>query len=336
MFSRLTRTRQSKKEAQTILQLGDIYKALVAGETAIFSQLQMQQIIEFCFTNYRRNLLHLAVWHNQVEVLEILCKNDYTKRALIDAKDYNGDTPLHLAVYAKNFEAYKKLLQFGANTHITNNRKDRALDIIDDSPECTTFLKKINDNLSHSIPKDKAAEIQKRINKYPKISFKVTKVPEECEVNDDEDDCRQSDVDEPSNGFDDYMVVLARQTSSSRVGLIPTMSRQGSLTASRKSLRSNSSLLPNSIYEKYMNQESNKLLTSTRSLTKNLLDPNDLSSARKLNKQKSSDFDESQSQSQSDILINQFSGTSNIFELNSAKSKSSSSKDSTENNIFEV
>jgi len=51
MFSRLTRTRQSKKEAQTILQLGDIYKALVAGETAIFSQLQMQQIIEFCFTN---------------------------------------------------------------------------------------------------------------------------------------------------------------------------------------------------------------------------------------------------------------------------------------------
>jgi len=60
------------------------------------------------------------------------------------------------------------------------------------------------------------------------------------------------------------------------------MSRQGSLTASRKSLRSNSSLLPNSIYEKYMNQESNKLLTSTRSLTKNLLDPNDLSSARKV------------------------------------------------------
>lgn len=89
------------------------------------------------------------------------------------------------------------------------------MDLIDDGPECTNFLKKINDNLSHSIPKDKVSEIQKRINKYPKISFKVTKVPEECEVNEDEDDCRQSDVDEPSNGLDDYMVVLARQSSSS-------------------------------------------------------------------------------------------------------------------------
>jgi len=58
MFSRFTGTRQTKKEAQTILQLGDVYKALVAGEATFFSKMQMQQIIEYCFTNVKFMLVH--------------------------------------------------------------------------------------------------------------------------------------------------------------------------------------------------------------------------------------------------------------------------------------
>lgn len=320
----------------------DVYNALMKGDVSFFSQFQLQEITDFRFTNHGRNLLHLAAWYDRSAVIETICKNQHLKRALLDAHDHNGDTPLHLAVHSKSFEAYKKLIQLGANTNIKNIKKDRPLDLLDETPECTDFLKKINTHLSSSIPEDKKPEVQKRIGRFTKIALKVHGVPEDYNV-EDEEYTGNNFIEEPSRSSRLEDSPGSWRRDSSRVGLVPSISRQGSLTASRRSIRSASSISPNSILDKFQIQDSNRdslqiqdshrdsqrPLMLNRSVTR-YLDPQDLGSAKKFLRQKSSEFDELTS----DMFINQLSGTSNIFEneQNPEKnSKSSSSNKSVEN-----
>lgn len=50
-------------------------------------------------------------------------------RADLNLNNYRGDTPLHMAMSAKQFECARQLLWFGAHTHIRNMHRLRAEDM---------------------------------------------------------------------------------------------------------------------------------------------------------------------------------------------------------------
>jgi len=91
----------------------DIIKALVSyGGTACINVKNNNQITP----------LHLAVCRKQPHVVAQLIE----QKADIDARDYNGNTPAHIAKYVKAERSYKLLLAAGTDLSIINKKGQTA------------------------------------------------------------------------------------------------------------------------------------------------------------------------------------------------------------------
>ena len=77
--------------------------------------------------------------------------------ASTDLGDYNGDTPLHLAVRYKNYQAIQLLLKYHAKIRIANIQGENALDLarsINYGPACILLQKSFSEQLKeHQVPK---------------------------------------------------------------------------------------------------------------------------------------------------------------------------------------
>lgn len=75
-----------------------VHAAAIFGETRI-----LDELVKKCPNYYElvdnkgRNLLHVAVEHEKKTVVRHICQNDMFSM-LLNATDYDGNTPLHLAV----------------------------------------------------------------------------------------------------------------------------------------------------------------------------------------------------------------------------------------------
>ncbi|CAN6183620.1 unnamed protein product [Urochloa humidicola] len=107
-----------------------IHTAAMVGSTRIIDKL-----VKKCPDYYEmvddqgRNLLHCAVKHNKETVVRHICQN-YTSAVLLNAMDYDGNTPFHLAVKYRFPRIVTLLLQtITVETGITNKDGLTARDL---------------------------------------------------------------------------------------------------------------------------------------------------------------------------------------------------------------
>ncbi|TVY36964.1 Ankyrin repeat domain-containing protein [Lachnellula subtilissima] len=62
-----------------------------------------------------RSALHWAVLHQRQEILKILLERKQEQKLDVNAYDFSGWTPIHMAIYAEFEEGVKMLLECGAN-----------------------------------------------------------------------------------------------------------------------------------------------------------------------------------------------------------------------------
>lgn len=74
---------------------------------------------------YRSSVLHKAVEHNQLAVVNMLLEAG----AMVNHKDSTRSTPLHVATTKKNKAVAKKLLEAGTDVTAVNMRGNTVLDI---------------------------------------------------------------------------------------------------------------------------------------------------------------------------------------------------------------
>ncbi|XP_034579741.1 protein ACCELERATED CELL DEATH 6 isoform X1 [Setaria viridis] len=90
----------SDKQARTSDHRGlfPIHTAAMVGSTRIIDKL-VEKCPDYCemVDDQGRNFLHCAIEHNQETVVRHICQN-YTSAVLLNAMDYDGNTPFHLAV----------------------------------------------------------------------------------------------------------------------------------------------------------------------------------------------------------------------------------------------
>jgi ankyrin repeat protein len=67
------------------------------------------------------NLLHRATWKGQIDIARVLLEHDGETKALVNAKDENGQTPLHIASQHNRLSIVALLLEFGANVNVQDN-----------------------------------------------------------------------------------------------------------------------------------------------------------------------------------------------------------------------
>lgn len=77
----------------------------------------------------RETALSIAVSYKNIETVKILLDSG----AKINVQNWSGYTPLHEAVRNKDIDMIKLLLKYKASTTITDNRKQTALDICEDT-----------------------------------------------------------------------------------------------------------------------------------------------------------------------------------------------------------
>lgn len=305
------------------LKTNQVFDAIVSGNPSFLAQFPIQEIKDFTFTNYGRSILHIAVWYNCLPAIDAILKNEMLKQ-LLNEKDLNAESPLHLAVYTRNFEAYKKLIKAGANTQIANNKKERPIDLLDDSEECTEFLKKISntESLFTSIPNDRQTDVKHRLTQQPKISFKVTLIPTETEVISDEA-LHKKLTDKTSlqgDADNDETQSMEHPHDNSIANMVPSLAYGDIWTASRKGPRGGTMLSNGNSASARIFKDSTAFDKS--SWTNNLLDPNSHSHSHhrfSLLSKKSANFDDISPKEEQ--MINQFSATSDVLKVSYIESK---------------
>lgn len=112
-------------------RLFKLYQSIVSGNLDSFLSFNRKDILKARLTSYRRNTLHMAVWHQQEEIVRFICQ-DETLQSLINHTDGNGDTPVHLAVEVKNEKIYKLLIEAGGDLQAVNKQNEKPPQAMDD------------------------------------------------------------------------------------------------------------------------------------------------------------------------------------------------------------
>ena len=73
--------------------------------------------------------LHIAIEFNKPNKILMALLTMPSKKVNVDAKDADGDTPLHKAAGSKNTEAVKALVKYRANTLAKNNNGETPQDV---------------------------------------------------------------------------------------------------------------------------------------------------------------------------------------------------------------
>ena len=91
--------------------------------------------------------LHFAAIHNAIEVaLELVAK------AKVDARNKEGDTPLHLAARWNNYKVAKVLLDSGAGVNTVNDRGETPLHVAAKWTAVDVFKTLLNYGADFSVP----------------------------------------------------------------------------------------------------------------------------------------------------------------------------------------
>jgi len=127
---------KQKPDKKRIERLAKLYTTITLGKTDDLKTITQSEVCEFRFTNYNWSMLHLAVWYNQKEVAEFLLLQPYSEK-IINEKDSNGETPLHLAIFKKSTDLIVLLINKGASLDLNNTANERPMEII---KETKTYL----------------------------------------------------------------------------------------------------------------------------------------------------------------------------------------------------
>uniref|UniRef100_A0A7M5U8W1 Uncharacterized protein n=2 Tax=Clytia hemisphaerica TaxID=252671 RepID=A0A7M5U8W1_9CNID len=87
--------------------------------------------------NYGSNVLHIVGYHGTVRYLEQF--DQQTIGMLIDGRDEDNDTPLHIAALFDNHDVIRLLLAKGADHELKNDAGRRP----DEHPSCDGVTKEI-------------------------------------------------------------------------------------------------------------------------------------------------------------------------------------------------
>jgi len=140
---------QSVKKRKAIEKINKIYTFITEGKLREFKAVPDNEIRENKFTNYQWNALHLATWYNQPEIVQHLLSKTYAAD-LINAKDINGETPLHLSVCVQNIKVFQMLVGTKTSLDAKNKENQTPLDLIQDLKKYRYFIQEIASCIDHS------------------------------------------------------------------------------------------------------------------------------------------------------------------------------------------
>ncbi|XP_076934636.1 protein ACCELERATED CELL DEATH 6-like [Bidens hawaiensis] len=109
-----------------------------------------------------RNILHVAVENKKNKAIEFIFR-DKSLTNLINQKDKNGNTPIHLLV-ASEFEKMETLIDSRVDINILNNENLTPLDMVSSDDQRKRLIKAITITLATSI-QDKTSTLSPKINK---------------------------------------------------------------------------------------------------------------------------------------------------------------------------
>lgn len=93
--------------------------------------------------NCGRNILHVVAMNGQCNVVSYVLKNSQLKK-LVNERDNNGKTPLHLATKHWHPKIVSALSWYkGININSTNNKECTTLDIAEKSLERSPSFRKV-------------------------------------------------------------------------------------------------------------------------------------------------------------------------------------------------
>jgi ankyrin repeat protein len=97
--------------------------ALLAGKVEV-SQLLIGHCVDFDIRDtYGHNPLHMAAWNGLLDITRMLLEHDGGTKALINARNKNGVTPLHIASRRHSHGVVALLLEFGADVDAEDKDK---------------------------------------------------------------------------------------------------------------------------------------------------------------------------------------------------------------------
>lgn len=112
-------------------EAAQLIKAAAEGKLEVVRSLLESKVDPNSVDGDGRTALHWAAWENHPQVVQLLLE----RGALIDAQDNNGDTPLILAGAYGSLDAWKVLIDNGADDTIANKDKKTVLTAIVDIPD---------------------------------------------------------------------------------------------------------------------------------------------------------------------------------------------------------
>ena len=101
-----------------------LHNAAENGEIEIFHKCQLLKFPTKVPNDLGRLPIHTAIANDQIEVVEILLKEDET---LKNSTDFEGQTPLHLSAMNGNLDIFKLLMNKEDNLIALENENDKGL-----------------------------------------------------------------------------------------------------------------------------------------------------------------------------------------------------------------
>ncbi|KAI3379552.1 hypothetical protein SNEBB_004429 [Seison nebaliae] len=118
---------------------------ILKDEIKFHSVLNSSQMTVEWKDDFNRSLLMYAIHHDNHEIFKFLLSNDN-----VNQESINGHIPLHLAVFNRNVEMTKLLLEFGADVQLSDDKGRTAIhwSICDIIPNCLKILLEKTDKKS--------------------------------------------------------------------------------------------------------------------------------------------------------------------------------------------
>lgn len=113
----------------------------------------------YCKDNEGNTPLHIASKYSQIDALNFLLM----MMDNVNVVNYNGETPLHLALYSERTIVIQKLIKKGIDMSIKNNKKKSVIDIVDTDKNYIYFSEMLHGFHRY---KDKNSDVNDWYNQY--------------------------------------------------------------------------------------------------------------------------------------------------------------------------
>ncbi|KAL4476832.1 hypothetical protein ABPG72_010669 [Tetrahymena utriculariae] len=111
---------KSKQNNLMLKQMKMIYTSVQNEDLQRLKMIQdMEKYFDLEYTDYGWNILHLAAWYKSSNVMKYILQNPKALE-LVNSKDKNQETPLHLAFFTQAKTCIQLLMEHGANPQSLN------------------------------------------------------------------------------------------------------------------------------------------------------------------------------------------------------------------------